>query len=82
MRARRIGILVAIGLAGVGAAVVLLGRRSVIFSWKERGTVSQVPVFSIFNPFRDRGPERSADEFLTGSPEAATRRAPRQGGLP
>jgi hypothetical protein len=59
---------------GVFAAAVMLGTiatylyavrsTSVLYAYVEAGSPTKEPAFSIFNPFRDRGPERSAEEFL------------------
>lgn len=38
--------------------------RSVLYRFNEKGEPVKEPAFSIFNPFRDRGPENSGDIFL------------------
>ena len=38
--------------------------QPVLFSYVEKGDPVREPVFAIFNPFRDRSPERSAEGFL------------------
>lgn len=51
-------------IAGVGACSFLMRSQPVIFSYAEVGSMTKEPVFSIFNPLRDREPERSAEQFL------------------
>ena len=57
----------------VVAVVLVLGlvaylfyqrSRSVLYRYVEAGNPVQEPAFAIFNPFRDRSPEHSAEAFL------------------
>lgn len=45
-------------------AMYLVRSRSVLFSSGAKGDPFGEPGICIFNPFRDRGPERSAERFL------------------
>ena len=54
-------VLICGGLGGLFA----MQSRSVLYRFVVPGTPSKEPAYAIFNPFRDRQPERSADEFLT-----------------
>ncbi|HEY0377476.1 MAG TPA: hypothetical protein VGC87_11030 [Pyrinomonadaceae bacterium] len=49
---------------GTVAYLFFSRSRPVVWSIGEGGDPTGVPYFTIFNPFRDRGPERSADQFL------------------
>ena len=45
-------------------ALFVMQSRSVLYRYFEAGSSTKEPVFAIFNPFRDRQPERSAEGFL------------------
>lgn len=63
MRKTVIGI--ALVLVAIIAVLLLLGRtRPVLFALGESGDPLKAPSFSIFNPFRDRAPERAAERVL------------------
>lgn len=55
-----------------GAAVLILSivilfimqSDSVLYRYVEVGDPTKEPAFAIFNPFRDRQPEKSAEDFL------------------
>ena len=51
-------------LAVVGILTFLLTAGPVILAFSEASSPSSEPAWSLMNPFRDRGPERAADEFL------------------
>ena len=66
---RKAHLLRAIALVGVmvvsGAAVLYVIRsRSVLYRFVESGDPAHEPGFSIFNPFRDRVPEKCGESFL------------------
>ena len=52
-------------LIGIAAYLYSMRSRSVLYRIGERGDPVKEPAFSLFNPFRDRAPERSAEAFLT-----------------
>jgi hypothetical protein len=58
-------ILLALALTG-SLTLYLLRTRPVLFAYKEAGDPRKEPSWSIFNPFRDRAPERAAEELLQG----------------
>jgi hypothetical protein len=51
-------------LLGLAAYLYYQRSRSVLYRYVEAGNPVQEPVFAIFNPFRDRSPEHSAEAFL------------------
>lgn len=56
---------IALALVAIIAALLLLGRtRPVIFAVGESGDPLKTTSFSLFNPFRDRAPERAAERVL------------------
>ena len=57
--------LVLVALLVMLAAYVYYQRsKPLLYSYVEKGNPVKEPVFAIFNPFRDRSPERSAEAFL------------------
>lgn len=46
------------------ASLFVLQSRPVVYRYYEAGNPIKEPAFVIFNPFRDRRPEKSAAEFL------------------
>jgi hypothetical protein len=62
---KRVGTYMAAALAGIVALLVLMGRtRPVLVSLPESGHPFHGPFLSIFNPFRDKLPERVAEKAL------------------
>ena len=51
-------------VTGIVAYSYSMRSSSVLYSFNEKGDPVKEPVFSIFNPFRDRGPENRAESFL------------------
>ena len=51
-------------LLGLAAYLYYQRSRSVLYRYVEAGNPVKEPAFSIFNPLRDRSPERSAEAFL------------------
>ncbi len=49
---------------GLTAYLYYQRSRSVLYRYVEAGNPVQEPAFAIFNPFRDRSPEHSAEAFL------------------
>lgn len=69
MRKTVIGI--ALALVVIIAVLLLFGRaRPVLFALGESGDPLKAPSFSVFNPFRDRAPERAAEGVLKDLREA------------
>lgn len=72
-------------VAGIAAVSTLaLTRRPVLFSFTDPGELQQ-PSFTVFNPLRDKSPERAAEAVLTelqrGDASAAFKRVHVQGGV-
>lgn len=63
---RMIGSLLIICILFLIVAVVWLNTtsRSVLWSYREQGAVSRLPVLAIFNPFRERKVEEMSEEVL------------------
>ena len=57
-------ILAATLMLGIVAYLFVMQSRSVLYRYFETGSPTKEPVFAIFNPFRDRLPERSTENFL------------------
>lgn len=56
---------IALALVAIIVALLLLGRtRPVLFAAGESGDPLKAPSFSVFNPFRDRAPEKAAERVL------------------
>ena len=51
-------------MLGIAAYLFVMQSRSVLYRYFEAGNPTKEPAFAIFNPFRDRQPERSAEGFL------------------
>jgi hypothetical protein len=51
-------------ILGIVAYLFLMQTRSVLYRYFEAGSATKEPAFVIFNPFRDRHPERVAEVFL------------------
>ena len=51
-------------ILAIGVALFAVRTQPVLYSYVEAGNPIKEPVFAIFNPFRDRDPERKAREFL------------------
>ena len=51
-------------VAMLAAFVYSKRSKPVLYSYVEKGNPVKEPVFAVFNPFRDRSPERSAEAFL------------------
>jgi len=49
---------------GLAAYLYYQRSRSVLYRYLEAGNPVKEPAFAIFNPFRDRSPEESAEAFL------------------
>jgi hypothetical protein len=49
---------------GLAAYLYYQRSRSVLFRYVEAGNPVKEPAFAIFNPFRDRSSEESAEAFL------------------
>ena len=63
MRKTVIGI--ALAIVAIITALLLLARtKPVLFALGESGDPLKAPSYSIFNPFRDRAPERAAESVL------------------
>ena len=52
-------------VTGIVAYSYSMRSSSVLYRFSEKGDPVKEPAFSIFNPFRDRGPENRAEFFLT-----------------
>lgn len=52
-------------VAGIVAYSYSMRASPVLYRFSEKGDPVKEPVFSIFNPFRDREPENRAESFLT-----------------
>lgn len=59
----------------VAAYLFVMQSRSVLYRYFEAGSPTREPAFAIFNPFRDRQPEKSAGEFLQQLKEGNCQRA-------
>lgn len=46
----------------------MLRRHTVLFTLNEAGSASEDPAFVVFNPFRDRTPEKIAEKFMQQLP--------------
>jgi hypothetical protein len=57
-------VFVAALLLGVAAYLYYQRSKSVLYRYVEAGNPVKEPAFTIFNPFRDRSPEHSAEAFL------------------
>jgi hypothetical protein len=53
-------------LSVTGAGLFATRSRPVVYAFIEQGDPVHEPVFSVLNPFRDRAPERAANEVLEG----------------
>ena len=51
-------------MLGIVGYLFLMQSRSVLYRYFETGNPTKEPAFVIFNPFRDRQPERVAEFFL------------------
>ena len=51
-------------MVGLAAYLLIMQSRSVLYRYFEAGSPTKEPAFVIFNPFRDRHPERVAEVFL------------------
>jgi len=57
-------ILAATLMLGIVAYLFVMQSGPVLYRYFEAGSPTREPAFTIFNPFRDRHPERSAEDFL------------------
>jgi len=48
----------------------MLRQHTVLFTLNEAGSASEDPAFVVFNPFRDRTPEKIAENFMQQLPSA------------
>ena len=66
MKSSKMSILVSLVslLVIIGIVWLLLFSKSVIWSFKESGSVSSIHSFVIFNPFREKKSEAEAENFL------------------
>ncbi len=62
--ALKVIVLVVVLLLGLAAYLYHQRSRAVLYRYAEAGNPVAEPAFSIFNPFRDRSPEQSAEAFL------------------
>ena len=60
----RLLIVAATLMLGMVAYLFVMQSRSVLYRYFEAGNPTKEPAFTIFNPFRDRHPEKSAENFL------------------
>jgi hypothetical protein len=60
----RLLVLATIGVGIIVVALYLSRSKAVLYGFVEGGSPTGEPVFSVFNPFRDRDPERCAEAFL------------------
>jgi len=76
----KVAVFVVALLLGVAAFLYFQRSRSVLYRYVEAGNPVKEPAFAIFNPFRDRSPEHSAEAFLeiikTGQCERAMSAVP------
>lgn len=62
--ALKVSVLAVALLLGIAAYLYYQRSRAVLYRYIEVGDPVKEPAFSIFNPFRDRSPEHSAEVFL------------------
>ena len=60
----KVGVLIVVLVLALAAYLYYQRSRSELYRYVEAGNPVKEPAFSIFNPFRDRSPERNAEAFL------------------